>query len=217
MPRLRLGTSYWVGRPASRLHAFLRCGAKSPQTSPSWAAEITGATIAWRFARAGLRVALLDAAHVGRGSMAASTALLMQDPDADYAELADRYGDTRTRRIWQLSRSATRDVVRTIRQLNIRCHLAERDSVYYAPARRSSNANIATGVPPVSADDGSTAGGCRWQPAFTPPPRFERAATRRSIRTKRAPASCMRRPALHRARTAVTRAICLRSGMAATA
>jgi glycine/D-amino acid oxidase-like deaminating enzyme len=93
---------------------------------------ITGATIAWRFADAGLRVVVVDARRVGRGSTAASTALLMQEPDEDYASLADRYGEKRTRRIWELSRMATRDCVSVIRRLDISCHLAERDSVYYA-------------------------------------------------------------------------------------
>jgi glycine/D-amino acid oxidase-like deaminating enzyme len=48
------------------------------------------------------------------------------------ALLAGRYGEKRTRRIWERSRMATRDVVSVIRRLNIRCHLAERDSVYFA-------------------------------------------------------------------------------------
>ena len=133
MPRLRLGTPFWVDKsevPAARFPALRR------QISADLAVVgggITGAAIAWRFARAGVRVALLDGARAGRGSTAASTALLMQEPDTDYAELADRYGETRTRRIWQLSRIATREMVRTIRQLDITCGLARRDSVYYAP------------------------------------------------------------------------------------
>jgi glycine/D-amino acid oxidase-like deaminating enzyme len=56
----------------------------------------------------------------------------MQEPDKDYASLAARYGEARTRRIWQLSRSATREFVNVIRRLRIPCQLAQRDSVYYA-------------------------------------------------------------------------------------
>src|SRR5438552_1070070 len=77
---------------------------------------LTGAAIAWRFAKAGIRVALIERARVGRGSTAASTALLMQEPDVDLRELARRYGKARARRVWQLSRTATRDFVRTIDQ-----------------------------------------------------------------------------------------------------
>jgi glycine/D-amino acid oxidase-like deaminating enzyme len=93
---------------------------------------ITGAAIAWRFAEAGISVVLLEAAHIGRGSTAASTALLMQEPDADFRQLARRYGEEQARRVWQLSRNATRDFVRVVRQLDIPCDLAERDSVYFA-------------------------------------------------------------------------------------
>lgn len=45
---------------------------------------VTGAIAAWRLATAGLRVAVLEAGRVGRGSTAASTALLMQEPDEDF-------------------------------------------------------------------------------------------------------------------------------------
>jgi glycine/D-amino acid oxidase-like deaminating enzyme len=91
----------------------------------------TGATIAWWFADAGVRVVVLEAGRVGCGSTAASTALLMQEPDEDFTQMAKRYGERRTRRIWQLSRQATRQCVQTLQRLGIACALARRDSVYY--------------------------------------------------------------------------------------
>ena len=48
---------------------------------------VTGAIVAWRLAAAGVRVAVLEAGRVGRGSTAASTALLMQEPDEDFSAL----------------------------------------------------------------------------------------------------------------------------------
>ena len=62
------------------------------------------AVVAWRFAEAGVSVALVEAQRVGRGSTAAGTALLMQEPDEDLASLVERYGRRRAQRIWQLSR-----------------------------------------------------------------------------------------------------------------
>jgi glycine/D-amino acid oxidase-like deaminating enzyme len=97
---------------------------------------ITGAALAWRFANAGVRVAVVEAARIGRGSTAASTALLMQEPDTDLAELSRRYGTARARRAWQLSLEATRDFVATLTQLGIECDLVRRDSVYYAAEQR---------------------------------------------------------------------------------
>ena len=92
---------------------------------------VTGAAVAYLFARAGISVAVVDAARVGRGSTAASTALLMQEPDADFRQLAARYGPARAARMWGLSRDATRGFIRTLRHLAIPCDLEPRDSVYY--------------------------------------------------------------------------------------
>src|SRR5688572_17047531 len=64
---------------------------------------VTGASIAWMFAASGFRVAVLEAQRIGSGSTVASTALLMQEPDEDFAALSRRYGWRDTRRIWQLS------------------------------------------------------------------------------------------------------------------
>ena len=93
---------------------------------------MTGVLVAWMFAKVGLRVALVESSRIGRGSTAASTALLMQQPDNDFTELTERYGARRARHIWKLSRSSTRSLIQTLRDLDIPCALAERDSVYYA-------------------------------------------------------------------------------------
>jgi glycine/D-amino acid oxidase-like deaminating enzyme len=92
---------------------------------------VTGAAVAYLFARAGISVAVVDAARVGCGSTAASTALLMQEPDADFRQLAARYGTRRAARMWNLSRDATLGFIRTLRRLRIPCDLERRDSVYF--------------------------------------------------------------------------------------
>lgn len=132
MPRLRVAEPVWL--------------ASSPRPAPTYptvegnqrvdvavvGGGITGATVAYRFADAGIRVAVFEAARVGRGSTAASTALLMQEPDTDYIELADRHGARNARRIWQLSRGATREAIALLTRLRIDCELDRRASVYYA-------------------------------------------------------------------------------------
>lgn len=92
---------------------------------------ITGAAAAITFSRAGVRVALLESQLVGRGSTAASTALLMQEPDEGLQDLTKRYGGRAARRIWELSRLAAREFVTTLRSARIACDLVECDSVYY--------------------------------------------------------------------------------------
>ena len=92
----------------------------------------SGALIALSLAEAGASVALLESARIGRGSTAASTALLLQEPDMNLEDLAERYGVPASRRIWQASSDAARDLVHTISRLGIECGLVERPSVYYA-------------------------------------------------------------------------------------
>jgi glycine/D-amino acid oxidase-like deaminating enzyme len=133
MPRLRVNVPIWLPeRRASR--------PRFPSLRGTLSADvvivgggITGAAVAWRFAEAGVRVALVEAARIGRGSTATSSALLMKEPDEDFGVLAKRYGRERTRRIWQLSANATRGLIATLRRLEIPCDLTLRDSIYFAP------------------------------------------------------------------------------------
>ena len=92
---------------------------------------ITGATVAWTLANEGLSVALVEARRVARGSTVASTALLMQEPDEDVLGLKKRYGSARSRRMWQLSRAASDGFIALLRELRIRCRLADRHSIYF--------------------------------------------------------------------------------------
>jgi glycine/D-amino acid oxidase-like deaminating enzyme len=131
MARLRLGPPLWLDRD--------RKSAELPVLDRTLSVDvavvgggITGVSTAWMFAKAGLRVGLVESARIGRGSTAASTALLMQEPDTDFVQLAARYGLRRARRIWRLSRKATRRLIRTLEELDIACALSERDSIYYA-------------------------------------------------------------------------------------
>jgi len=93
---------------------------------------ITGAVTAQKLAAAGVRVALIEGARVGKGSTAASSALLLQEPDQGLAELAARHGRAAGRRVWELSHQAVADLVATLSRLRISCDVASRDTVYVA-------------------------------------------------------------------------------------
>jgi hypothetical protein len=67
---------------------------------------------------------VLEAAMVGEGSMAPSSALLLQEPDQELTQLADRYGMRASRRIWQLSRDSVDALVTLLRRLRITCDQA---------------------------------------------------------------------------------------------
>ena len=117
--RLRLGRSFWLdtfhGRPphwppirGTRLADVAIVGG-----------GITGCAAAWLFAKAGADVVLLDAARIGRGSTAASTALLMQEPDADFLDLARRFGHSKATRIWRCARRAVADLKGALGDLGV--------------------------------------------------------------------------------------------------
>jgi len=132
-PRLRVSTSLWLaGAPRHSRPRYRSIDHDIAVDVAIIGGGITGAAAAWMFAHNGVRVAVLEAARVGEGSTSASTALLMQEPDNDFGQLTQRYGAKTARRIWRLSHGATRDFVRTLEALHVRCRLAHRDSVYYA-------------------------------------------------------------------------------------
>jgi glycine/D-amino acid oxidase-like deaminating enzyme len=93
---------------------------------------MTGALVAHAFASAGVSTTLLEGSAVGRGSTTASSGLLLQEPDLELMQLAERYGAPKSRRIWQLSQQSARDLVALLKRLHIRCDLQKSDAVYYA-------------------------------------------------------------------------------------
>ena len=93
---------------------------------------MTGALVAREFAAAGVPVCLVEAALVARGSTAASSALLLQEPDMSIARLARRHGGAASRRVWRLSHDAVHDFVGLLERLDITCDLERRDALYYA-------------------------------------------------------------------------------------
>jgi glycine/D-amino acid oxidase-like deaminating enzyme len=93
---------------------------------------MTGALLAHAFASAGIATTLLEAGLVGRGSTAASSALLLQEPDLELLQLEERYGRRTSRHIWRASHESVRQLITLLRRLGIDCDLNKRDAVYYA-------------------------------------------------------------------------------------
>jgi glycine/D-amino acid oxidase-like deaminating enzyme len=93
---------------------------------------ITGALVACTFASAGVSVVLLESGLVGRGSTAASSGLLLREPDVRLADLTRRYGPVVSRRIWQLCHDGVRDFVALLHRLRIPCGLEPQPAVHVA-------------------------------------------------------------------------------------
>lgn len=129
-PELRRGRTVWLGRTTSVPKYPVLRGRHETDVAIV-GGGLTGAMTAEAFVRAGARVAVVEAERVGRGSTAASTALLLQEPDYDLGALSARFGARKARRVWRLSQDAARDFIDTVRRLRIHCDLRERDSLYY--------------------------------------------------------------------------------------
>jgi glycine/D-amino acid oxidase-like deaminating enzyme len=129
--RLRYGSSYWLSRPDARgVRSYPRHRDRRGVDIAIVGGGFTGCASAHVLASAGVRVALFEQARLGHGSVAASTALLMQEPDRYFVELARRYGRAAARSIWRLSRVAVRDLIRTLD--GMRCGLEIVPSLHLA-------------------------------------------------------------------------------------
>jgi glycine/D-amino acid oxidase-like deaminating enzyme len=129
-PALRRGRSIWMPRN-DRGTRYRALRGQHETDIAIVGAGMTGAMIAARFAEAGVRITVVDAARAGHGSTSASTALLLQEPDYSLAALGRIYTPARARRLWQLSHQTTREFIEIIRRFKIRCDLKSRDSIYY--------------------------------------------------------------------------------------
>ena len=129
---LRRGQPVWLERnhrPNATRYATLRGHHETDVAIVG--GGMTGAMIAALFAEANVKVMVIEAERAGLGSTAASTALLLQEPDYDLTALARKYGPATARRIWQISHDTNREFIDTIHRLRISCRLQPRDSIYY--------------------------------------------------------------------------------------
>jgi glycine/D-amino acid oxidase-like deaminating enzyme len=131
--QLRAGDPIWLVRKTSRSPTYPSLSGSHDADVVIIGGGITGAGIAHQFSEAGVQVVLIEAGRVGRGSTAASTALLIQETDENLGALQRRYGRARANRIWELSHEATRELVRTLGRLRV--PIDERETIYYTTRR----------------------------------------------------------------------------------
>ena len=129
--RLRAGHPIWLPA-ASRRRRYPSLSERHSASVAIVGGGITGALVAYLFARAGVDVVLVEGGLVAQGSTAASSALLLQEPDLELTQLAARYGSRSARRIWALGHESVAGLADLLMQLRIRCDLKPRDAIYYA-------------------------------------------------------------------------------------
>ena len=134
---LRMGRPIWL-RDAPRVSRTYPSLSGHHETSVAVVGGgLIGALVAQAFASSGIATVVLEAATVGRGSTAASSALLLQETDLDLIQLIERYGSRAGRRVWQLGQDSVRELVALLKRLRVRCDLTTGDAIYYARDRES--------------------------------------------------------------------------------
>jgi glycine/D-amino acid oxidase-like deaminating enzyme len=93
---------------------------------------ITGCATAYAFAVAGLSVAVVEAAQIGRGSAGCAAGWISDDPGVLFAEVEAALGLRSARRAWQAWRRAALDFGALIRRLNLKCDFSATGSLLVA-------------------------------------------------------------------------------------
>ena len=130
--RLRVGRPLWLPDTARVQQRYPALSGHHDTAVAVVGGGMTGALVAHAFASAGISTTVLEAADVGSGSTAASSALLLKEPDLELTQLIKRYGVRSSQRMWELSHQSADQLVALLKRLRIRCDLETRDAVYYA-------------------------------------------------------------------------------------
>ena len=87
---------------------------------------------AYAFAAAGVRVAVVEAGQIGRGSSGFSSGWIADDPGVSFQEVEDALGLRAARHGWQSWRRAALDFIALVKRLNLKCRFEQRGALLLA-------------------------------------------------------------------------------------
>jgi glycine/D-amino acid oxidase-like deaminating enzyme len=93
---------------------------------------LTGCATAYALAAAGVKVALVEAATIGRGSTEREAGWVADDPGVGFGEIERALGRRAARHVFQAWRRAALDAGALIRRLNLKCDLKPSDTLIAA-------------------------------------------------------------------------------------
>ena len=129
----KYGKSPWVDQfPKSRLPSFPRYRGASTIDAVIIGGGLTGAATAYAFAAAGVKLVLLEAGQIGRGSSGSSSGWLADTPGVSFADLERVVGLRGARQAWRGWRRAALDFAALLRRLDVKCSLEARPALEVA-------------------------------------------------------------------------------------
>jgi glycine/D-amino acid oxidase-like deaminating enzyme len=121
----RYGRSPWIDRfPKSRLPSYPHYRGHLDTDVVIVGGGLTGCATAYAFAASGLKVALVDAAQLGRGSSGSALGWIADTPGVSFQQVETALGLRSARRAWHAWRRAALDFAALVRRLNLKCQLA---------------------------------------------------------------------------------------------
>lgn len=134
MPKTRYGLPLWLDRfPPGRRPDWPRHRGHLDVPVAIVGGGLTGCTIAWAFASAGVDVAVFEANRIGQGMGGMrSLGLLRPEPEADFQDVVGAYGKRAARHLWREIRRASLDFAAALRRLGVGCDLGASDAIRFA-------------------------------------------------------------------------------------
>jgi glycine/D-amino acid oxidase-like deaminating enzyme len=123
--RPTLGRSPWLDRfPKSRIPSYPRHRGPLDVDVAIIGGGLTGCTVAYGFAAAGIKVALFEADRIGAASSGRSFGWVSDEPPATFLQVDDALGRRAARHVFQAWRRAALDFQALLRRLDVKCGLA---------------------------------------------------------------------------------------------
>jgi glycine/D-amino acid oxidase-like deaminating enzyme len=178
----RYGQSPWIDAfPKSRVPSYPRHRESLRTDVVIVGGGLTGCTTAYAFAAAGVKVVLVEAAQIGRGSSGSSTGWIADDPGVGFLEIEKALGRRAARHTWRAWHRAALDFGSLLRRLGVKCALEPRGGLLLASAqhlatlqrelkgRRDAGIDAVSIAPRAIAGDVAmaAAGGLRSRDGFT--------------------------------------------------
>ena len=116
--------SPWLDRvPASRVPAYPRQRGSLRTDVAIVGGGLAGCATAYALAAAGIKVALVEAGRIGRGSTASALGRIAEDPGVSFLDTEKANGSRAARHAFGLWRRAALDFVALLKRLDVKCDL----------------------------------------------------------------------------------------------